>query len=346
VEQLGFEGMPRRLYACTPTRLRTWLDCPRRYRMTYLDRPPPPKGPPWAHNSLGASVHNALAGWWRLPRAQRTVTAAGDLLDRGWLTDGFADDAQSAAHRRRCRAMVETYVAGLDPARDPLGVERTVATRTDLIAVSGRIDRLDDRPATAPEHDAGQDTEPDAGEDAARGGAGGLVVVDYKTGRYPLTVDDARASLALALYALAAGRVMRRPCHRVELHHLPTGRVLAWDHTEQSLARQLERAQDIASECASADEVYRSAEDGRADRRLDAVFTPSPGPSCGWCDFRAHCPEGNAAAVSRRPWDGLDADAASPVSAVSTADSAGPAGPAGTVGPVSAPSVTAPASPE
>ena len=70
-QQLGFEGMPRRLYACTPTRLSTWLDCPRRYRMTYLDRPPPGKGPPWAHNSLGASVHNALAGWWRLPRGRR-----------------------------------------------------------------------------------------------------------------------------------------------------------------------------------------------------------------------------------------------------------------------------------
>ena len=62
-QQLGFEGMPRRLYACTPTRLSTWLECPRRYRMSYLDRPPPGKGPPWAHNSLGASVHNALAGW-------------------------------------------------------------------------------------------------------------------------------------------------------------------------------------------------------------------------------------------------------------------------------------------
>src|SRR5437763_9172722 len=68
VQQLGFDGMPRRLYPCTPTRLTTWLDCPRRYRMTYLDRPAPPKGPPWAHNSLGASVHNALAGWWRLGR--------------------------------------------------------------------------------------------------------------------------------------------------------------------------------------------------------------------------------------------------------------------------------------
>ena len=169
MEQLGFEGMPRRLYACTPTRLSTWLDCPRRYKMSYLDRPAPPKGPPWAHNSLGASVHNALAGWWRLPRRDRTVTAAGDLLESGWLSDGFADTAQSGAHRQRCRQMVEDYAGRLDPAIEPAGVERTVATRTDLIAVSGRIDRLDDR----------RPGETRPGEKQP----GDLVVVDYKTGR-------------------------------------------------------------------------------------------------------------------------------------------------------------------
>src|SRR6266567_3558409 len=281
MEQLGFEGMPRRLYACTPTRLSTWLDCPRRYRMTYLDRPQPPKGPPWAHNSLGASVHNALAGWWRLPRRERSVTAAGDLLERGWIEEGFADDAQSLLHRRRARDMVEGYVAGLDPAREPLGVERTVATKTDLIAVSGRIDRLDDR------------------RDAAEPGE--IVVVDYKTGRHLLTVDNARTSLPLALYALAAGRVMRRPCLRVELHHLPTGRVLAWKHTAESLARQLRRAEDIAAECAQADARFK----GEMAAGEDEIFPPRPGSWCGWCDFRAHCPEGGLAAVPRRPWDGL-----------------------------------------
>src|SRR5260370_42383260 len=96
VGQLRFEGMPRRLYTCTPSRLRAWLDCPRRYRMTYLDRPPPSKGPPWAHNSLGASVHNALANWWRLPRGERTLPPAGGLLGRGWIRGGDARGAQSA----------------------------------------------------------------------------------------------------------------------------------------------------------------------------------------------------------------------------------------------------------
>jgi RecB family exonuclease len=299
VQQLGFEGMPRRLYVCTPTRLSTWLDCPRRYRMSYLDRPPPGKGPPWAHNSVGASVHNALAGWWRRPREERTVPAAGDLLERGWIDEGFADSAQSARYRRWARGLVEAYVAGLDPASEPVGVERTVATRTDLIAVSGRIDRLDER------------RDPDGSRE--------LVVVDYKTGRHVLTVDDARTSLPLALYAAAAERVMRRPCRRVELHHLPTGQVLAWEHTAESLARQLRRAEDIAAECAAADDRFRGGPDGqppgassepRADYQVDEVFPPRPGSWCGWCDYRAHCPEGSAASESRRPWDGLGAEAA------------------------------------
>ena len=287
VEQLGFEGMPRRLYPCTPTRLTAWLDCPRRYRMSYLDRPAPPKGPPWAHSSLGASIHNALAGWWRLPLARRTPPAAGALVDRGWIDAGFADETQSVRQRERAISLVQAYVAGLDPADEPVGVERTVATRTDKIAVSGRIDRLDARLA--------ESTLPGAGTE--------LVVVDYKTGRHLLTVDDARSSLALALYALAAGRVLRRPCHRVELHHLPSGEVLSWSHTDQSLARHLGRAEGIAAECAAADERMR---DGLPADRYDEVFPPRPGSSCGWCDYRRHCPEGTAAAVPRRPWDGLE----------------------------------------
>jgi len=285
VEQLGFEGMPQRLYPCTPTRLSAWLDCPRRYRMSYLDRPSGGLGPPWAHNSLGASIHNALAGWWRLPLEQRTVAAAGTLVARGWIDEGFADQTQSARYRDQAARMVERYVAGLDPADEPLGVERTVATRTDRIAVSGRIDRLDWR--------------------AAEGADAGLVVVDYKTGRHLLTVEDARSSMALALYALAAGRALRRPCHRVELHHLPSGRVLAWSHSDESLARHLGRAEDIASECAAADEQMR---DGLPADRYDEVFPPRPSSACGWCDYLRHCPEGAAAAVTRRPWDGLSPD--------------------------------------
>lgn len=280
-EQLGLGGMlsvPGRLFACTPSRLTSWVDCPRRYRLTYLDRPRPPAGPPWAHNSFGAGIHNALAGWWRLPRAQRTVGSAGQLLDAGWSAQGFRDPAQSSAWRECGRALVQRYVAALDPRRDPLGVERTIAARTNRLALSGRVDRLDDR-----------DSE--------------LVVVDYKTGRRPLTVDDTRGSMALALYAVAAAATLRRRCVRVELHHLPTGEVHAYEHTDESLQRQVRRAEQIADEAEAATAAFKADGGLAADK-----FAPRPGSQCGWCDMRAHCPEGAAAAPAQVPWAGLAED--------------------------------------
>ncbi|WP_425566374.1 RecB family exonuclease [Nonomuraea roseoviolacea] len=305
MDQLPLEGMPRRLYSCTPSRLNTWLDCRRRYRFTYLDRPQPAKGPGWAHNSVGASVHNALAGWWREPYERRTPLTAALLLTNGWIKEGFRDEEQSARWLGRARDLVSGYVSTLDPADDPVGVERTVATRTKVVALSGRIDRLDRR-----------------GDE--------LVVVDYKTGRRPLTQDDARSSLALAVYAIAASRMMRTPCHQVELHHLPTGEIVEWRHTDESLERHLRRAEEVAEEASVADERYREAvaappgsNRGRAAQartgqgqaaqgtapqvpaEVDVLFAPNPGPICSWCDFRRHCPEGRTAGPDRNPWDGL-----------------------------------------
>jgi RecB family exonuclease len=274
--------VPPRLFSCTPSRLASWLDCPRRYRFTYVDRPSPSKGPPWAHNSVGAAVHVALSAWWALDQAARTPEAAGRLLRERWTPMGFRDDDQAADWCDRSAAMVERYVADLDPCDEPVGVERTVALKTDRLAVSGRIDRLDRR-----------------GDE--------LVVVDYKTGRHILTTDDARGSLALAIYAMAAARTMRRPCRRVELHHLPTGDVVVWEHSDETLERHLRRAHEIAGEAAAAQAATASGDP-------DAQFPPRPGALCGWCDYRAHCPEGLAASPQRTlPWAGLASDISSSV---------------------------------
>ncbi len=280
-EQLGLEGMPTRLFVCTPTRLTTWLDCPRRYRLTYLERPTPPKGPPWAHNSVGASVHTALANWYRLAPGERTGARAGELLDEAWLNDGFRDEEQSARWRTRSREMVQRYAANVDPQADPVGIERTVATKTDVIALSGRVDRLDLRTI------AGQEQ---------------LVVGDYKTGRHVLTTSDASSSLALALYALAAARVLRKPCVRVELHHLPSGEVVGHDHTPETLQRHLGRAESIAAEAVAADRAFRA---GLVDDDLDRAFPAVVSSACRWCDFSRICPEGRSAFPAPPGWAAL-----------------------------------------
>jgi RecB family exonuclease len=276
--ELPLEGVPPRLYQAAPSRLMTYLDCPRRYRYQYLDRPPPPKGAPWAHNSTGAAVHTALANWWKLPVEDRTARRAGALLEAGWLTEGFRDDEQAIQQRVAGRAMVEQYVARLDPSQEPLGVERTVATKTQRSAFYGRVDRIDDR------------------------GSGGIVIVDYKTGRHVLTVDDARTSLALAVYAAAASRVFHRPVRRVELHHLPTGDVVGWEHTDESLARQLARADSIASDLAELDRAFAA---GLTEEGADAMFPTNVGAMCGWCDFNRFCRDGRAVPL-RTSWAGIE----------------------------------------
>jgi putative RecB family exonuclease len=273
-EQLRLSNMPRPLFACTPSRLAAF-DCPRRYRFTYVDRTTPERGRPWAHNTVGAMAHLALARWWQLPRRLRTPQVGAQLLERNWQDIGFQDAEQSMAARGTTSRWVARYLAErVDPDVEPVGVERTVGMHTERIAVSGRVDRIDRR-----------------GDE--------LVVVDYKTGRHGVTDDDARGSQALALYVLAVRRTLRRFCRRVELHHLPTGSVAAFEHTEPSLQRHLERAEHTADDIVTATDRLAAGGD------VDEVFPPRPSSACAWCDFRRHCPEGRRAAPDLNPWAGL-----------------------------------------
>jgi RecB family exonuclease len=166
---------------------------------------------------------------------------------------------------------VADYVAGIDVTQDPVGLERWVSTPAGTIIAEGRVDRIDERD-------------------------GELVIIDYKTGRHGLSTDDVRGSQALALYVLAARRTLRRPCVRVELHHLPTGEVHGWEHTDESLARHLRRAEESAGELSLATDTLAAGADP------DEAFPVTTGRHCSWCDFRRHCPDGRSAAPELESW--------------------------------------------
>jgi len=141
--------------------------------------------------------------------------------------------------------------------------------------LSGRIDRIDERD-------------------------GDMVVVDYKTGRSGVSDDAARGSPALAIYVLGVRRTLRRNCTRVELHHLPSGEVAAFEHSEDSLARHVGRVEDIAAD------IMRATARAAAGMAADKAFPTRTGAGCGgWCDLRRHCPDGQRAAPAREPWSFL-----------------------------------------
>ncbi|OLT48204.1 recombinase RecB [Saccharomonospora sp. CUA-673] len=285
MEQLGFDfGVePRRLMKVSPARLSTFDDCPRRYRLAYVDRPSPQRTGPWAHSTLGAVVHNALRELFDLPAAERTPARAAALVGKHWKDAGFADEEQSARYRREAQEWVEEYVESHDVTGDPRGLERWVSAPvsgsgpdTDSgpasMIVEGRADRIDERD-------------------------GELVIVDYKTGRREPDEQQARSSQALALYAVAAARTLRTPCRRVELHHVPTGTVAAAEHDEASLRRHLTRAEETARDVQDATDKLTVGGD------RDALFPAEPGRRCAWCDFRPSCAVGQEAAPAARSWD-------------------------------------------
>jgi RecB family exonuclease len=223
---------------------------------------------------VGSAVHAALRSWWELSVPRRTAQAARQLLYSTWSATGFRDAEQAERWRARAAGWLTDYVAGLDPADEPVGTERQVAATTERLALSGRVDRIDQR-----------------GEE--------LVVVDYKTGRSVSTDDEARGSPALAAYVLGVRRTLRRPCRRVELHHLPSGTVAAFEHTDRSLANHVRRAEDVAADIGAATAALEAGADP------DEAFPAAPGRQCGWCDFRGSCPAGQAAAPAREPWSFL-----------------------------------------
>lgn len=279
--QTELAGMPRRLFRASPSRLLAWVDCPRRYRLQYLDRPSPPARVQRAHTSFGVAVHNALRDWWDLAPAERTPQAGAELVRTAWIDVGFRDADQSLEWRSRAQEHVTAYLQDVDPAQQPLGIERTVSLKTQALALQGRIDRLDERPE-------------------------GLTVVDYKTSRVAPTDDDARTSLPLALYAAAVWKMFRRRCVRVELHHLPSGSVAVHEHTDDSLKRKIAEAESIASDARRAEEDY--AEFGVDSGRFPAKV----GPLCQWCDFRAHCPAGQSVGPEKSGWAALETPVAAP----------------------------------
>lgn len=277
------------LHRVTPARLDTWDACPRRYRMLHVDRPVPSRGGAFAHTTLGAVVHLALRALADLPAHRRTPSAAAGLVGRYWSDEGFADAAQAARYRERAQDWLAAAAEGPVGRNEAVAVERRLSAPAGELLVEGRVDRLDD--GAGPGDGSGDG--PGDGETAGDG----LTVVDFKTGRRIPSDTDARDSRQLALYAVAAGHVFRRPCRRVELHHVPSGTVAGWEHDEDSLGAHVAAAERTAHAAAGATAALSAGGDP------EALFPVRTGTQCGTCPVRRHCPQGRAAVPEPRPWD-------------------------------------------
>jgi len=234
-------------------------------QLRLLDDLPPaaaPASPRLAVTGLVSYARCPRQCYWdvveRRPRPLRPAARIGSLV-HGWIEREAAGQASLLAAEDEPDAWIAelkaAFLASPWAGRRPRAVERPFVLSAGRTTVRGRVDAVYDR------------------DDA-----GGLEVVDFKTGRRP-AADDAGAGFQLDLYALAA--------------------VDCWGRDPAEVRTTEWYVREGAGVTRDWDGAALDAVRDRLDRLLAGVasgrFDPVPGSYCGRCAHVAACPSGQAA---------------------------------------------------
>ena len=254
------------LGALSPSRAGDFMTCPLLYRFRTIDRLPEPPSPDAVR---GTVVHKVLEDLFDLPAGRAHPRAGRATCWSRWegLLEAEPELAEMfvGAERRAARTS-QTWLAlvpevldryftledprRLEPAERELYVEALLDSR---LLLRGFVDRID----VAPD--------------------GPIRVVDYKTGRSPGELFEAKALFQMKFYALVIWRTRGVVPAMLQLIYLGNGEMLRY----------------VPDEPTCSPPSARSRRSGRrsAGRGATGDWRPSPSRLCDWCAHQAICPE-------------------------------------------------------
>lgn len=238
----------------SPSKFVTYLACPVMYRWSFVD----PRGR-WYRTakpyfSFGATLHKVLqrfheqGGVLDVPKERLLAD-----YEENWIEAGYDSPEEAARRLEMGRELLIAYydkqAAAPTPAK-PVYVERMLRFDMGPFLLQGRVDRVDEHPD------------------------GALEVVDYKSGRDTVTVEDVRNDLAMCAYQLLLRRLHPGRGVRATIHAL--------------------RANQSATVALSDEELEQFEEDLRllGEEILETNFSalkPVFKPLCEGCDFVPLC---------------------------------------------------------
>jgi putative RecB family exonuclease len=250
-------AMPRHL---SPSSAALFDQCPRRWRLRYVDKLTEPPG---EEALVGTFAHRVLELLLTEPAPRRTQDRAKAIARAVWPDTESDPDYQALGFddvtSRAFRWKGWLAIAGLWQHEDPCSIdvaatERHVRAELDGVPFLGVVDRLDRC-------------------------ADGLVVTDYKSGRPPSRRFEHDKLNQVLLYAAAVAAADGQAPARARLVYLgQQGRIIETEATAEATGAAvaaLRATWERLSEAAEADE-----------------FEPAPGPLCAWCPFASGCEEG------------------------------------------------------
>jgi len=238
----------------SPSQGVSFQQCPRRYAIERHMLTTTEESP---YMLIGTLVHDVLERTERDAmdngRARGTFEEANAWLDRLWPDAGFGDDSVALAWKARAGRILENLYALWPTLAEPVALEVDLRMTIEGTPWLGRADRVERS-------------------------ADGLTVVDYKTGG-PMRVTDARNSLQLGYYAVAAS------LDDALTEHGDVVGAEFWYPKETKKHSIVTRNLDMDNLEDLRAEMVRVADEIRAES-----FAPTPGDGCRNCPATSTCP--------------------------------------------------------
>ena len=247
--------------ALSPSRASDFMQCPLLYRFRVIDKLP---SAPSAAAARGTLVHSVLERLFDLPADGRTIEAATALVEPQWLAllEGEpeladlvdeTDVAAVASWFGDAVSLIERWFTLEDPTRlEPAERELYVETDLDGLTLRGYVDRLD------------------------LSATGEMRVVDYKTGRSPSELFEAKALFQMKFYALVLWRLRGAVPKMLQLVYLGNSEIVRYSPDETDLLGVERKLKALWKA------IETAAQTGN--------WQPSKSRLCDWCDHRALCP--------------------------------------------------------
>jgi len=199
----------------------------------------------------GAAMHRVLRSYYDGLRLQRPFSDEALLkqLEDDLSMAGIEDAYQHELYQQKGAGQLRDFLdaaARLSPST-VLHTEEAFEIRLRGTIVAGRIDRVDKLKD------------------------GGIVIVDYKTGK-PRTQEDADESLQLAIYVLAAREKWNYRVDHLVFYNLEENAPVITRRSDLQLQEMAQKVEAVA------------------EKILEGKFEATPGRHCGFCAYRNLCP--------------------------------------------------------
>ncbi|ORW07447.1 ATP-dependent helicase [Mycobacterium kyorinense] len=241
----------------TPSSLQTLTDCPLRWLAERHGGTDPRDLP----SAIGSVVHALIA---ESAASESQLMAA---LDRAWEQLPFQSRWYAANELARHRAMLQAFLEWRAQTRHALtevGVEVDVDGVVDGVRLRGRVDRVE------------------------RDAVGRLVIVDVKTGKTPVSKDDAQRHAQLAAYQLAVAEGAPASGRDPQLPRAEPGGARLVYPGRTTAGGATEREQDPLTPAAR--EEWRNLIRQAAAATAGPQFVARINDGCVHCPLRPSCP--------------------------------------------------------